>query len=174
MNQSETGNDKSDLGPKPFWRFFLNRHGITLFNLLLLGILVSSIVHMLGMLFDPANDFEEMERTLEGIATIFVAYGVVLEERESLLRIFRYYPRFVSDLESRVDHVCHDYGVLFLVIGLLVEVAAELVKIPNRIVNTDNLEGILFGVGLLLLVAGGYYTAEFCHRLFTNRPAVEN
>lgn len=150
---------------RPVVRIFLNRYGILLFNLLLLVILISSIVHMTAMLLDPGDDFEELERTIEGLATIFIAYGVVLEERESLLKIFRYYPRFASELETRIDHICHAYGVLFLVIGLLAEVAVELVKIPDRIVNTAKLEEILFFLGMALLVAGGYYTVTFCWKL---------
>lgn len=153
---------------KPLVRIFLNRYGIMLFNLLLLAILVSSIIHMAGMLFDPKDDFEELELTIEGLATIFIAYGVVLEERESLLKIFRYYPRFMNDQETRVDHICHDYGVLFLVIGLLAEVAVQLVKIPDRIFNTAKLEEILFGLGMALLIAGGYYTVSFCWKLATS------
>ncbi|MDR7866410.1 MAG: hypothetical protein RIN56_06280 [Sporomusaceae bacterium] len=153
---------------RPIMRIFLNRYGILLFNLLLLAILVSSIIDMAGMLLDPRDDFEALELTIEGLATIFIAYGVVLEERESLLKIFRYYPRFMSEQETRIDHICHDYGVLFLVIGLLAEVAVQLVKIPDRIFNTAKLEEILFGLGMALLIAGGYYTVSFCWKLATS------
>jgi hypothetical protein len=154
-------------GRKPATYFILHRYGIVLFNCLLLLILASSLFDMAIMIKDPANDVDEMERTLEGVAAIYVAYGVLLEERESLLKIFRYYPRFASGQEGRTDHVCHDYGVLFLVIGLLVEVATGLVKIPDRIVNTASLETALFAAGVALLAAGGDYTVRFCGKLLT-------
>lgn len=150
---------------KPAVYFFLHRYGMILFNSLVLIILALSLFDMAGMILDPANDADEMERALEGMAAIFVAYGVLLEERESLLKIFRFYPRFASEEESRTDHVSHTYGVLFLVIGLLVEVATGLVKIPDRIFNTVTLETSLFAVGTVLLIAGGYYTAGFCRKL---------
>ena len=156
---------------KPLISYFFNRAGILLFNSMLTLILISATHYMVLLLLDPANDTDKMERTLEGIATIFVAYGVVLEERESLMKFFRYYPLFQTDYEERIDHICHDYGVVFLLIGLLMEVIVQLVKIPDRVIDTANMEPYVLGCGILFFLMSLYYMAGYCYRLLRVSPA---
>jgi hypothetical protein len=157
MSQPEFSPSPRLPGNKPLVAYFFHPNAVVLFNMLQLVILGFGFIYMLELFFDPANDFDAQERTLDGIATIFVAYGVALEERESVLKFFGYYPRFFSPREAHIDHLCHDYGVLFLIIGLLVETAVQIVKIPDRLINTAELETAVFIIGGLLLLLAGYY-----------------
>ncbi|MFH1136756.1 MAG: hypothetical protein V1816_11815 [Pseudomonadota bacterium] len=128
-------------------RFFTHRYTLAFINLVLLVILSNCLWEAFSYLTDAIDNAGEIEDVLDGLGAIFVAYGVALEERETLMRIFRLYPRLQNRLEEAVDHVCHVSGLLLLIVGLFMEVTVEAVKLPNRILNTQGVEGWVFGTG---------------------------
>lgn len=85
-------------------------------------------------------DLQELEKIIEGMAVLAIAYGVALESREDLQEIFGLYPRYESGTERRIDQVCHDYGIGFLLFGLFMEIPNQMVKIPDYIFNTHGIE----------------------------------
>jgi hypothetical protein len=107
------------------------------------------------LFFRSGNDVLPIENLLDGIATIFVAYGVALEERDTLMKFFRLYPRYLDDGQKETDAVCHFYGLSYLLVGLFMEVAIETIKLPHKVFNTVMAEEIVFGIGFVFCLAGG-------------------
>jgi len=57
--------------------------------------------------------------------------GVALEERETLMKFLKLYPEGLTPFQELVDHHCHGFGLILLLLGLLVEVVVYIVKMPN-------------------------------------------
>ena len=142
------------------------RFSIALINLLLLASGINAVRTMLPLLNNAANDITTLEHISEGYGTILIAFGVAAEERESLMRFFGLYPRFQSALQSAVDHVCHDFGLSLLLLGLFMELGVQAIKLPNEIVNTDGLEHLIFGATALLMVLTSWVLVRFTFLLF--------
>lgn len=126
-------------------------HRVTLafFNILLTVILFITLRDSFSFVRDLSHNVEAIEDLLEGIATIFVAYGVALEERDTLMKVFKLYPAFESPAQAATDKLCHFYGLSYLLIGLFMEVIIETVKLPYRFFHTPVAEETIFIVGFL-------------------------
>ncbi len=147
-------------------KFFMSKGGLTIFNFILLAVFSFSMFNAFTLLFNQADDAVQMDNIMNAIATILVAYGVVLEERESIFKIAKIYPAAASETESNLDHLCHDYGISFLVIGLFIEVTTEIVKIPCQIINFSAVEKPIFAVGMSLCVASIFMLLYFTMKIF--------
>ena len=119
-------------------RSILHPYFLCVLNALMLVLFYSSIKSTWFQL-NPANHFEEAVELWEGYGTILLGLGVILEEHASLGHIFGL--RRNADSEANaVERVCHDYGVLFCVLGVIVELFAWLVKIPNIVLDSYGVE----------------------------------
>ncbi|MBU1041036.1 MAG: hypothetical protein KKF77_08065 [Proteobacteria bacterium] len=79
-----------------------------------------------------------MENILQGLSTILVAYGLVLQERAALLTFLKLYPHGLSAHQARVDAHCSGYGLAVILAGMFVSVAVYLIRMPDLdIVNFD-------------------------------------
>ena len=142
------------------------RYFIALINLLLLASGINALRTMLPLLNNAANDILVLEHISEGYGTILIAFGVATEERESLMRFFGLYPRHQNPLQTAVDHVCHDFGLSLLLLGLFMELGVQAIKLPNEIVNTDGLEHLIFGATAALMALTSWVLARFTFLLF--------
>jgi hypothetical protein len=133
-------------------KIMLCRVAICVLNALILMITVSTLYEASKLLFNLTNDFDQIENMLGGPSSIFVAYGVALEERDSLMQFFKLYPTYWNHAEEATDKACHFYGLCILLLGLFMEVSVELVKLPNTILNTEGIEVVIFAVGLFFSV----------------------
>ena len=147
--------------------FLLNRYTVTVFNLMLMLLLGLALKDLVTMLLSSKQEVEEMLKIVGGTGTIIVTYGIVLEERESLMHIFGCYPKHKTPRQALTDQICSDGGILLLVIGLLVEVLVQLIEIPDSIVDTEGHEQIVFMVGGFLLTVTLLHFAVFCYKLLT-------
>ncbi|MBM4271049.1 MAG: hypothetical protein FJ139_02655 [Deltaproteobacteria bacterium] len=120
---------------------------IVMVNLLILLIALAAVFDASKLLTNLTNDFNEVEAMLDGIGIIFVAYGVALEERETMMKMFDLYPSFLSGQQEFIDRSCHHHGLSLLLVGLVMETTVEIVKLPQRILHTEGKEGVIFGVG---------------------------
>jgi hypothetical protein len=136
--------------------FLAGWYGISLINAWVIFVSGNIIVKMIPMLFQTTQNVTELEEMVDGIATIFVAYGVALEERSSLMHIFHLYPARFSPRQEFTDHICHSYGLSLLLLGLFMELAVQLVKIPDRVINTQGIEWLMFSIALAFIVASTY------------------
>ena len=83
-------------------KILTSRLSLCIINGLILTITLTSLYETTKLLFNRTNDFNQIEEILDGIGTIFVAYGVALEERDSLMRFFKLYPQFCNKVEKAV------------------------------------------------------------------------
>lgn len=93
---------------------------------------------------------DEITKTLNGIATMFVALGVLLEERETILKMSK---AKLIDNDPYLNCVAHENGLGLLLLGLFMEISTILIEVPNKICNTDHIEKWLFlgTVGMVIL-----------------------
>jgi len=127
-------------------RTLTSRTAMNIVNILLILLLIQGVYEVLVSVPQVSILQHRMEDILEGLGTILVALGVALEERETLLRFFGVYPADLTPMQSRIDHHCHGYGLLLLLVGLFIEVAVYAIRMPN-------LEAIDFDPALLLIGA---------------------
>ncbi|HMM38018.1 MAG TPA: hypothetical protein PKB11_04610 [Desulfovibrio sp.] len=95
---------------------------------------------------------EAIELGLDGLGTIFVAFGVALEEREGLMRFLGLYPARFTPQEHFVDEQCHYHGLSILLVGLFMEVLVFLIRMPD--LNTVDFDPALL-IGATVLNVGG-------------------
>ena len=138
--------------PKSLLQYLTGRTAINLGNLVLILLLLHGIWEVLGNYARIAEMQDGMEEILEGLGTILVALGVALEERETLMKFIGVYPAGLTPLQARVDHHCHGYGLLLLLVGLFVEVAVYVIRMPN--LNTIDFDPGLILVGAAFCVLG--------------------
>ncbi|MGZ4970362.1 MAG: hypothetical protein ACXV8O_17220 [Methylobacter sp.] len=128
-----------------------SRWFISVINFAVFLTIVSAVFGAFDFFMSSANDFDVIEDILDGVATILIAYGVALEERESIMEIFRLYPSMRDQAQERVDKLCHFYGFGILLYGLIIEILVEVLKIPINIFDIEIHEHALFGIGLVFL-----------------------
>ncbi len=138
--------------PKTMLRNLTSPTAINLVNLFLILLLLHGISEVLGNFSRVAQMQHGMEEILEGLGTILVALGVALEERETLMKFIGVYPMGLTPVQARVDHHCHGYGLLLLLVGLLVEVAVYVIRMPN--LNTVDFDPALLLAGTAFCVLG--------------------
>ncbi|WP_428676897.1 hypothetical protein [Reyranella sp.] len=135
-----------------------SRYMIGLISLVICIPMVITLFEVSKVLWVKPDMKEEMD-IVTGIGIIMIGWGVVLEERKTLREIFGLLEVQDEQWQLAIDHVCHNYGVGQLCIGLMAEICIELIKIPNTIIYTGEVDdylvaaGLVFvGVGALLLV----------------------
>lgn len=135
-------------------RLFLSRELIVLYNLLILAVSAMALYEVTGLLISPGNDFHEILDIMEGLGVIYIGYGVAVEERASIFEAIGLYPAMRNDIQELTDHICHAYGLGYLVLGLLLEIVLYCVKLPNWLIDTEGRESpVLFiGVGMAAIV----------------------
>jgi len=138
--------------PKAVLQSLTSRTAINVVNLFLLLLLLHGISEVLSNFSRVAELQHGMEETLEGLGTILVALGVALEERETLMKFLGVYPAGLTPVQARVDHHCHGYGLLLLLVGLLVEVAVYVIRMPN--LNTVDFDPALLLAGTAFCALG--------------------
>ena len=144
------------------------------------GIIAISIVLALLMLqgvwdvFDSINIIDQqhaMEEIIAGLAAILVAFGVALEERETLLKFVGLYPDGLTPQQGRMDHHCHGHGLSLLLLGLFSEVAVYLIRMPD--INTLDFDMVLIALGAVLNLAGGGMLIRLSWLLWRDSDQIE-
>jgi hypothetical protein len=143
---------KDIINGKRMMLWLMSKSGMIVFNLVIFVVSIFSASSLVSLLMNPANNVKEVDDILNAIATIFVAYGVALEERETIYRIFGSIQTAASALEEKLNHLAHDYGLMFLVVALFVEVTSEIVKIPGLTFKTPYLEESMVVSGIALTI----------------------
>ncbi|MFN0204654.1 MAG: hypothetical protein ACKVTZ_24275 [Bacteroidia bacterium] len=103
---------------------------LTFVTLLLLFFLVFERVETV-LLTHNLNAYESLLEDGETIAILLVGLGVVLESRETLLRKSRQGEEDKSEEKAQWEHDLEYYGVLILVLGLLIEMGAQVIRFIN-------------------------------------------
>ncbi|MPN17740.1 hypothetical protein SDC9_165095 [bioreactor metagenome] len=116
-------------------------------------------------LLGDMKNVDDLSKVMCGTGSTIVSYGIVLEERSSLMNIFRCYPYYQNKQETTVDHICNDYGIVLLVIGLFMEIIQQFFEIPNDVIDTEGREPYLFGVGFVLMILTILHLLRFSYSL---------
>jgi hypothetical protein len=135
-------------------RFLISPLAIAAVNLLILWPLVLSVADVIQSIAIH-RDFNESVDTVSTIAIVMIGWGVALEERLVLREMFGMFGRPDERWQHGIDTACHRAGVAVLILGLFAEICAELVHLPDRIINTGGNEHPLLAVGIGLLSLAG-------------------
>lgn len=134
-------------------RVLTSRYTIGLISLVICVPMLITLFEVSRALWAKPDIKEEME-IVTGIGIIMIGWGVVLEERKTLREIFGVLGMPDEDWQQMVDHKCHHYGVGQLAIGLMAEICIELIKIPNTIIYTGEVDDYLVAAGLGFVAVG--------------------
>jgi hypothetical protein len=130
-----------------------SRFTIGLLSLLICIPMTITLLEVSRALWGKPDLKEEME-IVTGIGIIMIGWGVLLEERRTLREIFGLLDGPDEAWQSAIDHACHNYGVGQLSIGLMAEICIELIKIPNTIIYTGEVDDYLVAAGLFCVGVG--------------------
>ena len=95
------------------------------------------------------QEVDQMSETLNGIAGVLVAIGVLMEERETIQKMAKLNVRPVDEY---LNEIAHHNGLGLLLIGLFMEIITLLIEAPKTIINTSGFEIYLFGFCFLLVI----------------------
>ncbi|CAN5911726.1 hypothetical protein BH11PSE3_BH11PSE3_44750 [soil metagenome] len=145
-------------------RFFVAGIELVLALPMFLGVWESS--HALWVL----PDLHVAMETVTGIGIIMIGLGVVLEERGALREIFGLTGGPDEAWQAGLDHSCHHAGVGQLVLGLFAEICIELIRIPNSVIYTGDVDDWLVAAGCLMITAGALLLLRHAWHLVTLAP----
>ena len=111
-------------------------------------------VHQVWQMLWARPDLHEPMDIVSGIGIIMIGLGVVLEERKTLRGIFGLTGGPDESWQERLDESCHHYGVGQLVMGLLAAISIDLIKIPNTIIYTGEVDDYLVAAGCAFIGIG--------------------
>jgi hypothetical protein len=145
-------------------RFLISPPAIAAVNLIILWPLVLAIVDVVESM-GIQRDFNEAVDTESTISIVLIGWGVALEERFVLREVFGMVGRPDERWQKGIDEACHRTGVGVLILGLFAEICAELIHLPNRIIDTGGSEHPLLAVGVVLLAVAGLILVRFIVQL---------
>ncbi|PKN08113.1 MAG: hypothetical protein CVU73_09705 [Deltaproteobacteria bacterium HGW-Deltaproteobacteria-8] len=124
--------------PKKLLLNLTSRSAIMVMNIVIILLMLQGSWDILRKFSAIAQNQPGMENILQGLSTILVAFGLVLQERAALLAFLKLYPHGISPHQSRVDTHCSGYGLAVILAGMFVSVAVYLIRMPDLdIVNFD-------------------------------------
>lgn len=138
----------------------ISRTGILVLNLILTLLSVSVLFDLVSVIISGDN-IDSLDDLVGNVATIMVAFGVLIEERHEIKKLIGALDH--SGERDYLDEISIKYGVLYIVMGLFIEVFIEATKIPIRFLEGGPVEQGLVIVNIALSFAG------FCGSIFFSR-----
>lgn len=92
---------------------------------------------------------DEVSDIINSIAGVLVAFGVLLESRETIHKMTR---TKSNELEQYLNLVAEHNGMGLLLIGLFMEIITLILYLPNRFINTKGVEHYLIIISTLLII----------------------
>jgi hypothetical protein len=96
-----------------------------------------------------SEEIDHMNEILDGIAGVFVAIGVFMEERETILKISKANTRH---LDEYLNEIAHHNGMGLLLIGLFMELISLVIESPKNVIDASGIEKYLYVVGFVLIL----------------------
>lgn len=137
-----------------FVRFILkvlmSRPGIIIMNILGMFFCFNILKNVIPSIINYNGHTDEgVLKAMDGIATFFVLFGVVMEERETILQ------KIAKVLPKPVDHylneVAHEDGLGLLCLGLVIELVNIAIETPNEILDTRSVDYGLMIVSIIMI-----------------------
>lgn len=137
------------------------RFSLILTSLVILAISSDVLLHLYYWVLSPSDDVEVMLRETEGTSTIFLGIGLILKERRLLEKIFGTAPGH----ENWINNLCLSIGLCLLLNGTAMRIAAQLIRIPDRVLSTAGREQIIFTVGFIFCAIASLLLVYLIFRL---------
>ena len=147
-------------------RALLSAGVIGLIDILVLIPLVLSIIDASWALWS-SRELRELLEIVEGMGVILIGWGVALEERGELRDIFGLIREDDETWQAHVDHGCKSIGIGLLVFGLFAEMCIQAIRLPNRIINTEGINEVLVGVGVVFMAISAFILVRHVVALLT-------
>ena len=144
--------------PRNLFLSMTSRKAIIALNVVLILLLLQGSFDILRNFHNLETHQPTMEAILQGLSTIMVAVGVVMQEREALLKFLKLYPHGLTPLQARVDRHCNGYGLAVILVGMFVSVAVYLIRMPD--LDIVNFDPALIVLGALLCLVGAALLAR--------------
>lgn len=97
------------------------------------------------------KEVDHLIHVVDGVASIFVAVGVIVESRSIYRHMVGGAPPS-DEYEARLDHHAEGEGLEILVAGLAMETLTEVLDMPDDLVNTRSLEAFFAAAILFFTV----------------------
>ena len=151
-------------------RILLSRYAIALLELIIVVPQILAVYQVWQMLWNQPDLHVPMD-IVSGIGIIMIGFGVALEERKALRVIFGRTGGPDEAWQERLDENCHHYGVGQLVLGLIAEICIDMIKIPNTIIYTGEVDDYLVAAGCIFVAIGTILLLKHAFTLvFMMRP----
>ncbi len=131
-------------------RFLISPFFIAAVDLLILFPMVLSIIDVVKSVHRHGDTHEPVVIT-STVALIMIGWGVALEERGAIRKVFGMTGRPDEAWQAHIDDSCHYYGVAQLILGLFAEIFVAMISLPDRIINTKGWEHTLTGLAIALI-----------------------
>ena len=131
--------------------------------LILIPLVLATIGVSHSVLTNP--DLKEPIDIIEDMGVIMIGWGVALEERGEMRRIFGVVNPANEAWQTGVDHICHHVGIGQLVFGLLIEICLAIVRLPARIIDTGDFDEHVVGVSIFFMIVGAFILLRHIYAL---------
>lgn len=84
---------------------------------------------------------EQMNDTLNGVAGILVALGVLMESRIVIMKMIK---NEITSTEEHINEIAEHNGMGLLLIGLFMEIITLMIDVPDNLIDTRGIEIYLF------------------------------
>lgn len=101
-----------------------------------------SFVTVYSVTMNPET-IDQMSDTLNSVAGMLVALGVLMEVRATIHKMTKYKAKN-EPLEEYLNEVAEHNGIGLLLIGLFMEIVTLLIYVPNKLIDTTGIEIYLF------------------------------
>ena len=133
-----------------------------LLNAVLLILSITLFKDIVSLMLKNRIVIPVIDELTDNVATVMVAFGVLIEEREEILRLLGVR---IDTATSRSHEMALKYGIYFIVVGLFIEVFVEAMKIPLRFFQNGALHTLLAGGSVVLALTGVVAGAGFAYEL---------
>ena len=154
---------------RPLARALISRVSIAVIELVIVVPMALAILEVSKAVF-VQPDLKEPMDIITGIGMIMIGLGVVLEERKALREIFGLVDGPDEAWQSHLDHSCHHAGVGQLVLGLFAEICIEMIRIPNTVIYTGDVDDYLVVAGSVMVAVAALLLVRHAISLLTMTP----
>lgn len=146
-------------------RLFVSPVSIAVIDLL---VLLPVVLAVGTVAFDTwGGKLDEPLEIAERIGVLLIGWGVALEERGALRRIFRTTVPGREAFEDALDELCHASGIGLLILGLFSEIGVAAIRLPNHITPTEGFDPAVLVASTVFIAVGAVILAIHLARLIT-------
>lgn len=143
-------------------RFIIKRYILLFLNLVTLIFCLYSLKGMWGFIHFLSDmkesEIEQINDMLNNIAGVFVAIGVLMEERQTIQHLAK---AKTMQCDEYLNLVAHHNGMGLLLIGLFMELISLMIDSPKSIVNVHGAEIYLYVLGFIFILFAALVQIDF-------------